>query len=246
MGELKKEHILEYIDERLAAGYAASGINTDLRCLRSFLRFLQEEGYPVDGSLLRIPGLKQPNTLPRYLTEGQMRSLCHALPREDLLLCSAFHLLWQGGLRLGDVEELRLSDLDLPSRMLIVRNGKGLKDRVVYLSNAAANALEDYLSVREVSEDDHVFLYRGAALRKDWLGARLRALGRRAGVKLHAHALRHTCATQLLNAGCRITSIQKVLGHKRLDTTMIYARIHDLTVAEDYFRVTDRLWCIKE
>jgi hypothetical protein len=55
-------------------------------------------------------------------------------------------------------------------------------------------------------------------------------------VPVYAHRLRHTCATQLLNAGCKITSIQKFLGHKRLNTTLTYARAHDQTVEEDYFR----------
>jgi hypothetical protein len=65
--------------------------------------------------------------------------------------------------------------------------------------------------------------------------------GRRIGVKVYAHRLRHTCATQLLNAGCRITSIQRFLGHKKLNTTMIYARAHDQTVAEDYFPAMQRV-----
>jgi hypothetical protein len=56
------------------------------------------------------------------------------------------------------------------------------------------------------------------------------------GVKVYPHRLRHTAATQLLNAGCRITSIQRFLGHKKLNTTMIYARVLDQTVAEDYFK----------
>ena len=54
-------------------------------------------------------------------------------------------------------------------------------------------------------------------------------------MSIYAHRLRHTCATQLLNAGCRITSIQRFLGHKRLNSTLIYARAHDQTVADDYF-----------
>jgi hypothetical protein len=55
-------------------------------------------------------------------------------------------------------------------------------------------------------------------------------------VKVTAHQLRHTCATQLLNAGCRVTSIQKLMGHRELSTTMVYARVHDQTVADDYYR----------
>ena len=61
------------------------------------------------------------------------------------------------------------------------------------------------------------------------------------GVKVYPHRLRHTCGTQLLNAGCRVTSIQKFLGHKRLNSTMIYARVHDHTVAEDYYVAMDRI-----
>jgi len=77
---------------------------------------------------------------------------------------------------------------------------------------------------------------RNQPISKDLLHGRLKAVGERVGVTAHAHRLRHTCATQLLNAGCRVTSIQKILGHKRLNTTMIYARAYDETVEKDYFR----------
>lgn len=70
---------------------------------------------------------------------------------------------------------------------------------------------------------------------KDLVRDRVQAAGERVGVKLSPHRLRHTFATQLLNAGCRVTSIQKLLGHRRLNSTMIYARVHDRTVAEDYY-----------
>jgi hypothetical protein len=73
------------------------------------------------------------------------------------------------------------------------------------------------------------------------LFSRMRDCGKRLGVHVYPHRLRHTCATQLLNAGCRITSIQRFLGHKKLNTTMIYARAHDQTVAEDYFTAMERV-----
>jgi len=60
-------------------------------------------------------------------------------------------------------------------------------------------------------------------------------------VTVYPHRLRHTCATQLPNAGCRVTSIQKFLGHKRLNSTMIYARVHDQTVADDYYSAMERV-----
>ena len=116
-----------------------------------------------------------------------------------------------------------------------MRRGKGLKDRTVYLTERAAQAVNEYLPVRGMGPTDHVFLYRNQALSKDLIHGRLQLAGNRVGVKVTAHQLRHTCATQLLNAGCRVTSIQKFLGHKKLNSTMIYARVHDQTVAEDYY-----------
>ena len=134
------------------------------------------------------------------------------------------------------MEDLRLEDLDLDGLRLTVRRGKGPVDRTVFLTNTAVGALRAFLSVRGPGPTDHVFLYRNQALSKDLIHGRLKACGERVNVPVYAHRLRHTCATQLLNAGCRITSIQKFLGHKKLNSTMIYARVHDQTVAEDYYQ----------
>jgi site-specific recombinase XerD len=251
--DLKRQHVLDFVDHRLSAGYAVKGVNHDLRDLRTLLVFLQEQGYRVPQSLLRIPSLKEPDPLPRYLTDEQVKILREEIERTvreaklashrrlALLIRAGFYLLWQGGLRLGEVEELRLEDLDFPQKRLSVRDGKGKKDRTVYLTETAIHALGEYLAVRGDGSGDHVFLYRNAPLRKDLIRAQLKYAGERVGVKVFPHRLRHTCATQLLNAGCRVTSIQRFLGHKELSSTMIYARAHDQTVADDYFNAMQRV-----
>ncbi len=197
--------------------------------------------------MLRIPGLKEPDRLPRFLTDEQVRLLRHdfeqrvvealsAHKRRDALLDrAAFYLLWQGGLRLGEVEDLLQEDIDLPGRRLTVRQGKGRKDRTVYLTDTAVRALQDYLVLRGMGPTDHVFLYRNRPVCRDLIRERIKAAGKRVGVKVTPHCLRHTFGTQLINAGCRVTSIQKLLGHGRLNSTMVYARVHDRTVAEDYY-----------
>jgi hypothetical protein len=73
--DLKRQHILDYVDHRLGADYSISSVNNDLHNLHTFLVFLQEEGYRVPQSLLRIPGLKPPEPLPRYLTDEQVKKL---------------------------------------------------------------------------------------------------------------------------------------------------------------------------
>jgi len=143
-------------------------------------------------------------------------------------------------MRLSEVEELRLEDLDFPGRRISVRSGKGLRDRTVYLTEIVIAVLQAYLAVRGTGSGDHVFLYRNAPLSKSLIHSRLKTIGQRLGIKVYPHRLRHTCATQLLNAGCRITSIQAFLGHKKLNTTMIYARAHDQSVAEDYVAARSR------
>jgi len=251
--DLKRQHALDYVDHRLSKGYAVTGVNNDLRNLHTFLLFLQEQGYNLPRALLKMPFLKQPDPLPRYLTDEQVRKLREEVERTvreaklashrrlALLIRAAFYLLWQGGLRLGEVEELRLEDIDFSQKRLSVRNGKGKKDRTVYLTETAIHALQTYLAVRGEGSGDHVFLYRNAPLKKDLIRAHLKYAGERVGVKVYPHRLRHTCATQLLNAGCRVTSIQRFLGHKELSSTMVYARAHDQTVADDYFHAMERV-----
>ncbi len=245
--DVQRQDIFVYIDQRLAAGYAASGINQDLRYFQAFLRFLQEQDCAVPQALLRLRGLKEAQRLPRFLTDAQVHNLrddferqvaqaVNAAQRRDALLDrAAFYLLWHGGLRLGEVEELRLEDLDLPGRRLTVRRGKGLRDRTVYLTTTATRALHAYLDARGLGSADHVFLHRNAPLYKDLVRDRIKAAGARVGVKVSPHRLRHTFATQLVNAGCKITTIQKLLGHQRINSTLIYARVLDRTVAEDYY-----------
>jgi site-specific recombinase XerD len=253
LADVKRQMLFDFMDMRLAAGKAITGINADLRGFHTFLLFLRDQEETVPQALLRIPALPLPDALPKYLTDAQVRVLRDdfevrvaqadnpAHLRDALLDRAAFYLLWQGGMRLGEVEELRLEDLDFGKRKLMVRQSKGLKDRAVYLTATVITALQAYLAVRGPGPTDHVFFYRNQPLCKDLVRGRIKAAGLRVGVKVYPHRLRHTCATQLLNAGCRVTSLQKFLGHKTLKATMIYAKVHDRTVADDYFAAMEEV-----
>jgi integrase/recombinase XerD len=248
LSDLKRAHFMDFIDWRLQSGASVKGVNGDLRTFHGFMDFLQEQGWPVPHALLRLKCLKEPEPLPKFLTDEQVRALRddfehrveaadNAAHRRDALLDRAmFYLLWQAGMRKGEVEDLRQEDLDLTGRRLTVRKGKGMLDRTVFLTDTIVTTLKAYLAVRGPGPTDHVFLYRNQPILKDLIHYRIKASGARTGVAVYAHRLRHTCATQLLNAGCRITTIQKFLGHKRITTTLTYARAHDQTVEDDYFR----------
>lgn len=235
------------------AGYKVSTVNHDLHTFQGTLRFLQQQGITVPHQLLTLPGLKKPQTLPRFLSNAQVIALRDDLMRQveqaqtssaqrnSRLDLAAFYLLWQSGIRVSELEDLRLSDVDLATGVMLIREAKGLRDRSVYLTERVTATLQEYLAVRGPALTDHLFIYRHKPLSKDLIRNRLRAASARLGFKVTPHMLRHTFATQLVNAGAKITTIQALLGHERLNTTMTYARVHDQTVRDDYFRAMEQI-----
>jgi site-specific recombinase XerD len=257
VSDLRIDHVRRYIQYRLETGHSAKGINGNLSALRSFLWFLREDnGVQAHPSLDNITRLKELEALPRYMTSDQIMRLREEIEsnatqggqkdqrRDALLLQAVFYLLWQGGLRIGEVEGLRFSDFYVSARnqarRLFVRDSKWRKGRAVYLTDTAFEALKAYLAIRGPEQNSkYVFARDGKPMKKGYLCRQLQAAGRRVGLSVVPHRLRHTFATQLLNAGCMVTSIQKLLGHTSLNTTMTYARAFDRTVMLDYFRAVE-------
>jgi site-specific recombinase XerD len=245
---LTRQDVQAYIDMRLTDGVAASTLNRQLRDLWAFLRFLEDQEPPIPPGVFRIKRLKEKSPLPRYLNEGEYQRLeQHILAataensREELLDRAWFFLLAHTGVRLGELCDLRLDDLDLSGQRLVVREGKGLRDRIVPLSATACKAVSGYLRLRGMAESDHLLIYRHKQINATLVQSRLRRYGAAVEVEVSPHRLRHTLATQLVNAGMDIVSIQRLLGHEKLDTTMIYARVHDTTMERDFQQAMQRL-----
>jgi site-specific recombinase XerD len=152
-------------------------------------------------------------------------------------------VLLHTGVRSGECTDLLVQDLDLESRKLTIRQGKGLRDRVVYLSDTACLALKNYLQDKRLDYTSPLWvLPNGKIVSQLWIERRTKEIGLQAGISdLYPHRLRHTFATRLLNAGMDITRIQKLLGHDLLATTMIYARLQDATVENDYRRAMSKI-----
>jgi site-specific recombinase XerD len=256
--ELRLEHVTQYVKHRLKEGYSSSTVNNHLSSLHSFLIYLKEDAIEIHSSLDNIQRLKEAERLPRYMTSEQVHRLRNeieeyalnaksALEKYDALLIRAvFYLLWQGGLRIGEVEGLRFSDFYISSsthvKRLFIRDSKWRKGRTVYLTETCLQALKAYLAMRGMDKaGGYVFVRDGKPMKKDFLCKRLQHIGKQVDVSVVPHRLRHTFATQLLNVGCRVTSIQRLLGHTNLNTTMTYAHAFDETVMLDYFRAVDQI-----
>jgi integrase len=154
-----------------------------------------------------------------------------------------FLLMLHGGLRTCEIRNLKLGDVEWEAKRLRIEQSKGLKDRQIYLDAAVLGALQAYLAVRGQAEalPQNVFIFRHAPLSYSYCFERLRTYGRRCGVKASPHQLRHSCATLLLNAGAPVLSVQMILGHRQIDTTLGYARLYDGTLAADYYSAMNKI-----
>jgi site-specific recombinase XerD len=242
-GEVSFKELRAYQTDQQAAGYTASTINRRIDFLMGVARQLADQEEPVDNSIFRLRYLRRPDSLPKHLTEAESQRLEAFLhseleqPDYDRRRVAACTLLMlHSGLRSGECVALSFQDLDLSARRLIVRQGKGRRDRLVYLSEATCQAIQAYLQDPARLPTDPLWVSRH---HRPWsqtnLQKRVARLGQAIGIDhLYPHRLRHTCATRLLNAGMDITRIQKLLGHEMISTTMIYARVEDATVENDY------------
>ena len=221
--------------------------------LRSFYAFLLESEEVTRSPLQRPLGIRLPDMLPRFIPDDAVAQLTaqraaaasrgrtmHAT-RQARLNLAVFYLLVDSGLRCGELVGLRCEDVDLAARRLCVRHAKLQRDRLVYLSPRAIQSLRAYLAIREAAHTDHLFVQRGSVLTTRCIAGRLERWGAAIGIRLSPHRLRHTYATRLLNAGMPVASLQKTLGHRSLDKTVLYARIADPVVEGDYYRALTAL-----
>jgi site-specific recombinase XerD len=138
------------------------------------------------------------------------------------------------------VAELTVDAVDYGRRQIFVFHGKGAKDRVVYMSEDARSALLGYLAKRS-SKARGLFLVqkgpmRGKPLSVRGIQKRIESYARKSSLDVSCHRLRHTMATQLLNADAGLATIQDLLGHGQITTTQRYCRVANLKVQRDYYK----------
>lgn len=218
-----------YIQERIKTGIKPSSLNTELKVIQSLLRFAKENDIPICETMLEIRSLKTGEALPKDLSVYQVKALLDAT--HDLTEKAWILLMLHCGLRTCEVRALRWEDVDLQKRVLYIRESKDLQSRVVFLSQPVKELLEQIQR-----SQDLVFTYRGKPLVRRYCQSRLTTIGKRCGFHVTPHQLRHTCATMLLNAGMSVLGVQKLLGHKYVETTLRYARVYDVTVVRDFQR----------
>jgi integrase/recombinase XerD len=234
------EAFVEGLQDR---GLKPLSVENNLRQVKTFLRYLVE-GQVISSEILsRRISIKVPKALPRALDPLDVRRLLAVAQktRDRAMIL----VLLRTGIRIGELLRLRVSDVYLPERKIhLVVGEKNRTGRVVYLSGDACQALQEWIQRRE--EERPLLFYGQGRNTLSYTAARVmfRRYLEKAGISekgYSLHGLRHTCATELLNAGMRIECLQQVLGHSNLEQTRRYARLTDKTREEEYFRAMARI-----
>jgi integrase/recombinase XerD len=235
------------VDRRPAS---TATIHRKTACLRSFYRHVRREGLRDSDPTATVSPPRRSRKLPHVLTRGEIDSLLSqpggtepAALRDRALL----ELLYACGLRASEAIGLELPDVDVEERVLRAR-GKGSKERVVPIGQAAVQALRIYLErgrpgLVKGSAETRVFVnFRGGALTRQGLYKIVRRHALTAGLadRMSPHTLRHTFATHLLAGGCDLRSVQEMLGHADVSTTQLYTHLSSQRLKDVYFRAHPR------
>ena len=234
-----------YIDYLLKKRLAPKTINCHLISIRRFYDFLRlEEDFDIPNPVRKGCHLRLPRPLPKHLKDTEVKLLLAEV--DNLRDRAIIMLMLRSGLRVGEVANLTLDAFDWSRRRLYIRKGKGGKDRVVYISPDTYRALSQYIRSRPSCRVKRLFLvergrYKNQPISVRGIQKRMEAYVRSAGLNASCHHLRHTMATQLLNADADLVTIQDLLGHSRIKTTQRYCKVCNLKVQKDYFEAMDRL-----
>ena len=233
----------EYMDELLGKRLKPKTVNCYLNSICQFYHYLcEEEGIRIVNPVKKPNIMKLPRGLPKHLRDEHIEILFKNLKgRRDQAM---FTLMLRCGLRVEEVAHLSLSNINLKRRMLLIQDGKGAKDRIVYLSNDALHALLQYLRVRPANKVRKVFLVEkgpltGQPLSIRGIQKRMEYYARETNLRISCHHLRHTMATQMLNADADLSTIQDLLGHNSIRTTQRYCRVSNLKVQRDYYKAME-------
>lgn len=200
-----------------------------IRChmskLKNILLFTNKRGLTsFDISEIYLP--KIPPALPKYLTEEEIEQLYEAATtlRDKCIIL----LMFTSGVRCGEL--VRLNRSDIHEKALFIRRGKGNTTRVVFMSERTRHHIEKYLQSRQDRSDVLFISYRHKALDSATITKILKPIAKSAGVNkpVHAHVMRHSCATHMVKNGVDTSFVQKQLGHAFISTTQIYVHLTEV------------------
>lgn len=219
--EIKIDDIKEYLFSLKGKNFSNATLNLAINAIKFYYTQILKRSFLFNKEIVRT---KKAKKLPEVFTKEEVREILATVQnvKHKLIL----GLMYSSGLRVSEVINVKVLDLDFKNKMLKVRQSKGAKDRMTILSDKVVGVLEKYLKNKK--SGDYVFeSSRGGKLTERSVQKVFSQALQKSGIKKQAscHSLRHSFATHLLESGTDIRYIQELLGHKRLETTQIYTKV---------------------
>ena len=221
-----------------------SSIDRKLSALRGFYKYLANEGIIKNNVFSLVNGPKKEKKLPRYFEYNELEELFNvpdtdtALGQRDLLL---LELLYATGVRVGELTNIKVKDIDLSSKSILIL-GKGNKERIVTYGDYCEEILKRYLNdgyiLLNMKNSEFLFLNKnGGVLTERGVRYILDQIIKQTSINknISPHMIRHSFATHLLNEGCELTTVQKLLGHESIKATQIYTHVTTDRLREVYY-----------
>ena len=246
--ELNESMVRQYVSERSRQGITPRSLQRELSALRSFFDFLVKQRKVNDNPARHVRSPKAPAALPKTLNIDGVTALLEAKVESELDIRdqAMWEVFYSSGIRLSELVELNVEDIDLQEGAALVRSGKGCKSRLLPIGRCALAALEKWLRIRgQIAGpmEKALFVNRsGTRLSGRNVQLRLEKWGKSLGFeqRLHPHLLRHSFASHLLEASGDLRAVQELLGHADISTTQIYTHLDFQHLAQVYDRAHPR------
>lgn len=238
LDQIGRADLEAYVEHEQDRGLKIVSVSNRLGSLYAFLRYLIEHDLADAQLLTRKIKLKVPDALPRAMDADDVKCLLAVL--DDVRNRAMILLLLRTGMRIGELLNTKVIDVHLTDKKIMLYEGeKNRKGRAVCISDDACQALNDWLQNRDAQKQ--YLIYAQGRQTMSYNNARVifKKYLTRAGLQhkdYSLHCLRHTFATELLNAGMRIECVQQLLGHSSIEMTLRYARLSDKTREHEYFK----------
>ena len=247
------ENIREYLSYLYRQKVKKVTVNRKVSSLRAFYKYVLRTGKIKNNPAEMIQTLKTEKYMPTFLSVDEMFELLKTQDESSVLSLrnrAMLEIFYSSGLRLSELAGLDLIDLDFNQKLVKVR-GKGRKERIVPVGGPALKAVQEYLGkIGEIRKDTSGDIYknplflnaRGERITTRSIARIVNEITSKSGIgrKISPHALRHSFATHLLNAGADLRSIQELLGHESLSTTQKYTAVNINRMMEIYDKAHPR------
>lgn len=218
--KITKVDVNNYLNKLVKKGVSGNTVNVHLCSLKFLLREILNKNF-----IIKIKYSKTPKRLPVVLTKEEITKMINSISNEKHKLM--IKLMYSSGLRVSELVNLRVKDLQFNNNYGWVRNGKGNKDRLFIIAKSLRKDMLKFIIQEGLGEDSFVFKTYNGRINIRTVQVIVKKATKKAGIfkRVHCHALRHSFSTHLIENGYDVASVQSLLGHNSMETTMVYVHM---------------------